>query len=585
MKINEHCVDSNFSKRQIFSISLALFCASFCLRWLYPGSRIGIDDANIFFSYANNLASGHGVSYGAQLERVEGYTSTLWMLICALSFWLKTNEAGIFVVSNLLTTATLTIAIVVLKRCQVHLSSQQTGSYGVLFFLMVLSNPSYLLWMLLSLMDSALWGCILMCMFSVILIPPKTTGWKVWLIYGTPFVISGLARPEAMVITPLFLCLLLLSLRRHQIKKSVQITCGVFAAFLVVIILLTTFRIFYFGYPLPSTYYAKVSPSLLHNVAIGWTYALNFLSSNIAVAVGLLASALLFYSKFENSRLSKFSYKPDSVGESTSPAYFFLPAIGLLVLLPVLTGGDHFSLFRFYQPLYPILLLAALCLPLTISLDALWKRSQSRPEIHLKTKLMYLTIFGVWAGCLLNSPSWLTIGANPARPLLNEFSIANAGRAQGSSINRLFTDHPQLLPKVGVIVAGGIAMTYKGPVIDMMGLNNSYVAHFPGDRTGPKNHAAFEKDAFFNLEIDYVKENPNDWFLVQAYLKNLFYDERFFNNWKWGVLRTKKENSHTIEGFFHSRYIEKALSSGDYVFTETLFLDKKNWTGRWLKSQ
>ncbi len=580
MQSNKSFINSH-TARYILPISLSLFCISFYLRWLYPGSRIGIDDANIFFSYASNLAAGNGISYGAQFERVEGYTSTLWMLICAFSFYLNANEAGIFLASNFLTTATLTIAILILKRFQLQLNVQGASSYHILFFLFVAGSPSYLLWMLLSLMDTALWGLILMCMLYAILFPPNKSCAKSWIIFGLPFVISGLVRPEAMVITPLFLFLLFLSMRRNQIKGSGGIAFVIFALFLFVISLLTIFRILYFNYPLPSTYYAKVSPSFVHNITTGWTYSFNFLNSNIAVALGLLASPLLFYLKWQSATMVKSMYKSQTT--SAALTYFFLPVICALILLPVVTGGDHFSLFRFYQPLYPILLLALLSLAITSHPKSGLESTLSGVGARPKIKFLCITIVGVWAAVLLNNPSWLTVITTPMRPLLNEFSIANAGRAQGHAINKLFSSHPDLLPKVGVIVAGGIAMTYKGAVIDMMGLNNSYVAHFPGDRHGPKNHAAFEKDAFFNLDIDYLNENPNDFYLVQTYLKNLFYDERFFNLWKWGVLSTKNEPAHKIEGFFHNRYIEKLLQSEDYIFIETLALDKENWTGRWLK--
>ena len=45
--------------------------------------NIGVDDANIFFVYAKNLAEGHGFVYNAGGERVEGYSSMLWTLILA----------------------------------------------------------------------------------------------------------------------------------------------------------------------------------------------------------------------------------------------------------------------------------------------------------------------------------------------------------------------------------------------------------------------------------------------------------------------------------------------------------------------
>src|SRR5215510_1767079 len=48
-----------------------------------PMGFLGIDDANIYFVYAKNLALGHGFVYHPGGERVEGFTSLLWTLLCA----------------------------------------------------------------------------------------------------------------------------------------------------------------------------------------------------------------------------------------------------------------------------------------------------------------------------------------------------------------------------------------------------------------------------------------------------------------------------------------------------------------------
>jgi len=47
---------------------------------------LGIDDAYIYFVYAKNLVNGHGFVYNVGSERVEGFTSMLWVLICSASY-------------------------------------------------------------------------------------------------------------------------------------------------------------------------------------------------------------------------------------------------------------------------------------------------------------------------------------------------------------------------------------------------------------------------------------------------------------------------------------------------------------------
>ena len=76
----------------IFMVSLLI--ATWLTYHLHGSPRTGIDDANIFFSYAENLANGRGLVYGHAGERVEGFTSMLWVLTCALMFKLSGGGGG-----------------------------------------------------------------------------------------------------------------------------------------------------------------------------------------------------------------------------------------------------------------------------------------------------------------------------------------------------------------------------------------------------------------------------------------------------------------------------------------------------------
>jgi hypothetical protein len=113
----------------------------------------------------------------------------------------------------------------------------------------------------------------------------------------------------------------------------------------------------------------------------------------------------------------------------------------------------------------------------------------------------------------LSYPARFAPGGESNTPRL-EISIAHDMREIGSAFNQVF---PSQKPSVGVIVAGGFALAYDGPVIDLMGLNNVAMAHSPGPRAGYRNHAAFHPDVFFQLAPDIVllalwsPQRP-DWF-------------------------------------------------------------------------
>ena len=568
-------------QKKILFISISFVAAAYLLSILYSGSRIGIDDANIFFSYAKNLANGNGIAYGANLERVEGYTSTLWMLLCSFLFFIHANETGIYFLSITLAVFSATLCLAIIKQYANFLDISHK-TYDWIFLMLVLASPSYLLWITVSLMDSALWGAILVSMLYVLCNPPHVSNSRGWLIASIPFILSPLARPEALVVTPFFLVLLWSRMPSSTLISKFKILSYLSFAFILCVVALTLFRILYFGYPLPSTFYAKVSPSVIHNLLIGYPYALNFLTSNLVVGLSVLAMIVTLFFKL---KLVNAPFKQSASNWHSLMACVLPLVISVLMLLPVLTGGDHFALSRFYQPVYPLfcLVLVLTVMQFSQKMVVMYTLPSGKGINHHSVRQVYLLLaLGAWLCICVGDPSWLNVATGP-KPLANEFSLANSGRAKGNQINDLYIHDVALLPRVGVIVAGGFAVTYKGATADLMGLNNSYMAHFPGSRTGPKNHAAFEKAAFYNLAVDYIDEDPNDWFLVQAYLKNLFYDEQFYTNWTYGTVSGQAPGAKSIKGFFSNTYIEKLDASSQLRFTQTLALDTKTWTGRWLK--
>ena len=67
--------------RKISRVLIVLAAFSFCVAATsfsfhkLHNPLTGIDDANIYFVYARNLANGHGFVYNIGGERVEGFTS------------------------------------------------------------------------------------------------------------------------------------------------------------------------------------------------------------------------------------------------------------------------------------------------------------------------------------------------------------------------------------------------------------------------------------------------------------------------------------------------------------------------------
>ena len=91
-----------------------------------------------------------------------------------------------------------------------------------------------------------------------------------------------LTRPESILWAPTFISIYFLgrSLSSGP-QRAAVLSVPLVLAFGLSNLALTTFRLLYFSYPLPNTYYAKVSPSATYNFSEGLSYLHSFLSSGL----------------------------------------------------------------------------------------------------------------------------------------------------------------------------------------------------------------------------------------------------------------------------------------------------------------
>ena len=79
---------------------------------LLDTDNIGVDDANIFFVYAKNLAEGNGLVYNTGGERVEGFSSLLWTLLLGVIYKLPGNPEPTILFVNLVFMASALTALI-----------------------------------------------------------------------------------------------------------------------------------------------------------------------------------------------------------------------------------------------------------------------------------------------------------------------------------------------------------------------------------------------------------------------------------------------------------------------------------------
>lgn len=510
---------------------LATTAASVASAQLHGSPRIGIDDANIFFVYARHLADGHGFVYNVGGERVEGFTSMLWVLVCAVFF--AFSEAPEMLILGLCTVfvavANAWILFFLLRREETSRTRQAV--LGVGYLALLFSSPAYVTWTTITLMDVCLWGLVL-ALGAVALLQ------RAHLMLAGVVVLMLLTRPESLAVVPVVLVLLVL--RNPKNWRSVLAPT---IAFLTTVIALTAFRLLYFGYPLPNTYYAKVSPSLAENLGPGLKYLGTFLVGSPVA----LVSAILVVLVVAQDLLQRIRQKDVSALSPTILCALFCAA---LLVLPVLSGGDHFPMSRFYQGAYPLLLLF-----LFVALN------EYRLRTHLAvTAVALLTL----VNATFSADSWHGLARQPLaeRPLVNEFEIAEKGRRVGRAFQQAFQENSTTLPSLGVITAGGVKMEYSGEVVDLMGLNNTRMGHSPGDRRGIKNHVAFNPEIFFELRPDVILPNALPYSADQTPGKMTGFQamalHRLDRNPEFQEAYVYVEIEKKISGFFNRSFLDNA---------------------------
>jgi hypothetical protein len=564
--------------RAVCSALAATICvtaASYTV-WVLLGSpKTGIDDANIFFVYARNIAHGHGIVYNVGGERVEGFTSMLYVLLCSMAFWVtRTPEAALFVMNLLFVGVTSTCLMLVLIEFAGALHPGRSGKLLLCggYLIWLITNPAYFAWNVVTLMDSALYSLLLTAAYAFLaLLLLRETQIKVRHALQLSILCSlcVLARPEgtgwALVQSAAFTCLCWAQTR--SIKATARLAALPLGSSIFTLVALTGFRELYFGYPLPNTYYAKVTASALWTLKFGRDslkffveqYGFFFLLP-LFLGIVWIGSVLMRYKvrRKQTGRLFGF-------GALTA----LFAVTGLLI--PVVEGGDHFGASRMFQNVYPLLGITLL-LPLLRFPKA---KKSSFIAIYLLCigLLIGLTTKVTWRSFqIANQPGQINLPhweITRRLDIHNDFSLAAGGQHLGQCMDRIFAEGK---PSVGVSAAGGVAYTYQGTVYDLLGLNNSQMAHANRFKNGPKDHASFSKDVFYKLAPDILQPSvapsgtPVDLPAHKALnedlqnfdnqiFKDIFHDGQFRSMYVLALVRNPADPSEMVFGYFRKAYL------------------------------
>ena len=466
----------------VIAVITTALCSFLVYRDLGKPLLTGIDDENITQAYGRNLANGFGYVYTPNFEHVEGATSPLWVALHYLLYKITAHpEPYVLVFSAALTALAIYWSLGISRFVLAALAVPRWALW--IPVLAIAAQPNYFHWTVVSMMDQGLWGALVLGLVFVLVrqVSPAEGPERASLLGVVLCVSSMLARPESMLLLPAMLALAGMVVAVNKgVRAALRYVAPYYAAVLLTLIGLTALRVAYFGYPLPNTYYAKVSSNPIDNIVQGLHYFVWFLNSNILVVPSVLATVLGLMIGVQSLLASA------KTGTRLSAAHSVMLLVGgtmaFVIATTILEGGDHFPGFRLLQPYVP---LTCVALIFYVPLLADW----SRLRLSRMSGLAWSA--GIVGAILVASYSAFSL---TTKGLKEDFTLAVDGRRIGDLLNAL-ADQPA--PDVGVLPAGGIAVSYHGRVVDLLGLNWAEMGHASGRRTGMPGHSAFNLQVFW----------------------------------------------------------------------------------------
>jgi hypothetical protein len=532
---------------------------------------VGVDDANILFVYSKHLAAGEGLVYNIGGERVEGFSSMLWMLITTIGYLLTDFPYLLFLSLNVLLVGGVlgyTIQFIERRFGDSEVGGGQPFSLaGMLFLAWVIGNPSYLLWTVASLMETGLWSALLISqtVFLLKVIDYDQANRNAIRIFSVLNAALILTRPEGIAWVLSFTGLLLVVFRAQgmsggQLLKNLGTIAGISAATLAALIM---FRLWYFGYPLPNTYYVKVTPDKFYNLRFGLLYFVQFIQASPLVVLFMAGAAAGFLRNLPAALRVLFT--ANTAIEARRLAEFSLGGLILVgTLLPVLMGGDIFGAFRFYQPIWPLFILVLFYLPL----PSRWWQT-TKPSVALAVSAVAIVLL-----TYSNTVRWPDLSEDRTR-IAHLFELSERHILTGSYLHRLFDEYAGGLPTLAASAAGGIKIGYAGDVIDTMGLNFTPMAHHDGDKKGTRGHAAFNKDVFWQYPADLFEPtlcprngppvnhytDSDDW--IYEIYRGMTTDSRFVENYTFVALSVPDTDDRVCT-YMGSKWLNGLRADGRY---------------------
>ncbi len=309
------------------------------------------EDAFIGFRFAEHFAEGNGLLWNIGASPVEGYTNFLWIIFCSVAILSGTNLLVFAQVAGI--AFSIIILIYIFNFCSRLLEFDSYSSLIACAFL-ALAGP-FATWST-SGMETNLFTLLVVASCYHEISYWKSRQRSSLILSFTCCFLAALTRPEGLGI---FIILLTLHLYRARIEKEskeiINYTVLALIIFVIPFLIYFTWRVSYYGYLFPLTYYAKTGGGALQWIR-GAKYSLFFIIHFILPLAPLII--FLFWKKrvqIKKTNLFSFSQFNSQIASNR----YGLILCGAICLgyssYIVLIGGDYMAMYRFFVPILPFI--------------------------------------------------------------------------------------------------------------------------------------------------------------------------------------------------------------------------------------
>ena len=421
-----------------------------------------IDDAVISFSYARSLAGGFGLVAQPGAAPVEGFSNPIWVILLSI-----VKVFGFDILASTKIIATIFSIGTILLASSISYKITRNCWLTLLGVSAIALQPSIIIWFVSGL-ENSLYAFLILLLLWITL---QNQNNRMAICAGITAALIGLTRPEGAA----FLLIYLIS--HHRFWKPFLISFFLlFGAYL-------GFRLVYFGYPLPNTYYIKVgtgrpAKKLLNDILI------NFLSLDIGIfgKVGFWIGSIIVPYLLVIVLIKKKIEKPLLI-------LLYSSALALLVYL--FLPPDWMKELRFAIPilaLFPILLISLIY--------QVW---QYLPQKGFKpVSIASLLILTIWLTATTITdylPRMERFCKSPTVSFATVYGIAQR-MSQMASVGGI-TSYSVLQSD-----AGGVLWLNEYKLIDLGGLTDAVIA-----RTLGKDQARLHNYIFAEVKPDILELN------------------------------------------------------------------------------